>query len=182
MNRSSPLICRIRGLARRTDGLAAIEFALIAPILIMMFFGLIEISNGLMCRQQVGTMASSAADLVAQAQQITNNDRDNVFAATAAIMYPNSTTSLSMVISSVVDDGHGGGKVAWSDAKNGSARAIGSTVAVPTGLIPAGGSVILAEVTYTYVSKASVEITGPITISRSAYSQPRLSTQVARVP
>ena len=122
----------------------------------------------------------SAANLVAQSTQISNSDETNIFAALTAILYPNSTTGTTIILTSIVDDGHGGGTVAWSDASNGTAHTVGAAMTVPSGLIPTGGSVILAEVTYSYQSPSSVIITGPITMTRSSYALPRLSTQVAR--
>jgi hypothetical protein len=53
---------------------------------------------------------------------------------------------------------------------------------VPAGLIPAGGSVILAEVSYPYASPTTVQVTGTITLVRNSYSTPRLVSQIPRIP
>jgi len=170
-----------RGLAS-TSGVAAVEFAFIAPILIVLFFSTVEVSKGMDAHARVAAMASAAADLVAQATQISNADKTNIFAASTAMIYPQAKNDLRIVLTSVIDDGKGGGKVAWSDASSGSARSVGSAVNVASGVIPTGGSVIMAEVSYTYVSPFSKTITGPIAIYRTAYSNPRLANAVARVP
>lgn len=183
MNRfRAVLIAALRRTIPNSDGVAAVEFALLAPVLIALFFGTIEIANGFQCRRQVVAMATTAADLVAQSTQLNNSDEANIFSALISILYPNTTSSASIILTSIIDNGKGGYAVAWSDAQNGTPHPVGSTMAVPAGLIPSGGSVILAEVTYTYHSPTSVTITGPITFSTSAYSAPRLSSQVARVP
>jgi Flp pilus assembly protein TadG len=172
----------VKRMATAHEAVAAVEFALIAPVLIVMFFGLVELSNGFVCLREVSNMASSAANLVAQSTQISGDDETNIFAALSATLYPNPTTGTTIILTSIADDGHGNAKVAWSDALNGTAHTVGAVMTVPSGLIPTGGSVIFAEVTYVYQSPASVIITGPITMTRSSYALPRLATQVARVP
>ena len=164
------------------DGIAAVEFAIVAPILIAMFFGLLELSTSLNCGRQVTNMASSAANLVAQSAEVNNAAQQNIFAAATSILYPNPPADATIVISSVIDDGQGGAKVSWSDASAGAARPVNSIVVVPSGLLPKNGSVILAEVTYTYRSPLSIIIKNPIKLARSSYALPRLSAVVARVP
>src|SRR5438874_1121978 len=45
-------------------GAAAVEFAMLLPIMITLFFGVVETSLALLCRADVSVMASTAADLV----------------------------------------------------------------------------------------------------------------------
>lgn len=51
---------------RDTSGIAATEFALIAPILILLFLGVVEVSNLLVADMKLRATASSVADLMAQ--------------------------------------------------------------------------------------------------------------------
>ena len=79
----------------------------------------------------------------------------NIFNAANSILYPYPSAPAKIVITSAVDDGHGGAKVAWSKAQNTAARTPGATITVPTGLIVSGsgGSVILAEISYSFTSR-----------------------------
>jgi len=172
------LLARFR---RAKDGLAAVEFAMLAPVMVALFLGSIELCDALDCQQKVTGMASTASDLVAQETQITNSDISNVFSAVNSIVYPYPTTGLQIVISSVVDN-NGTAKVAWSDAQNASPRAVGSVVTLPTGVMPSNGSVILAEVTYPYGSPVSDYITGTINMNETFYGRPRRSSIISRVP
>ncbi|HTP75975.1 MAG TPA: TadE/TadG family type IV pilus assembly protein [Rhizomicrobium sp.] len=176
------MLRKLFSFARARDGLAAVEFALIAPVMVTFFLGAIELTDAMGCNSRVVNLASTASDLVAQETQISNAGIANVYSALNSIVYPYPTTNIEIVITSVVDDGHGGGKVAWSDAQNTTARAVNSAVVVPTGVIPTGGSAILAEVTYPYTSPLSDFIVGPVNMTSQFYERPRRSATVARVP
>ncbi|HEX3755866.1 MAG TPA: TadE/TadG family type IV pilus assembly protein, partial [Rhizomicrobium sp.] len=73
---------------KNRDGLAAIEFAFIAPVMVTLFFGTIELADALSCRTDVGSVADTAGDLVAQESTITTADLSNVYNAATAILYP----------------------------------------------------------------------------------------------
>jgi Flp pilus assembly protein TadG len=175
------MLKRLALLWKNRDGLAAVEFALVLPVMISLFFGITELDSALACRSDVTSMASTAADLIAQESQVTDADISNVFSALNEMLYPYPTTSAQIVISSIIDNGSGGGKVAWSNAQNATARTVGSAVTVPSGLIVSGGSVILTEITYSYSSATSHYITGPVTMSNSFYAKPRQVAQISRV-
>jgi Flp pilus assembly protein TadG len=174
------LLQLLRRFRRDKKGLAAIEFAMLAPVMAAMFLGSIELCDALNCQQKVTGMASSAADLVAQETNMTNAGVSNVFSAMNAIVYPYPTTSLKITITSLVDNGRGGGTVQWSDAQNATARAVGATVTVPTGVITTGGTVILAEVAYPYSSPVTDYITGTPSITEVFYERPRRTGAITR--
>lgn len=178
---------RLLSLARRfaTDrrGLAAVEFALIVPVMLVMYFGTLETTNALTAARRVSNVAETAADLVAQETSVTTSDMNDVFSASTAILTPFDTSSVRIVISSVVADSSNVTRVAWSQAYGGAtARSTNSSVTLPTGLTTAGTSVIMAEVTYTYTSPIGTFITGPITMSEKAYLRPRRTTAVSLNP
>jgi len=164
---------------RRADsGMAIVEFALVLPAMLALAFGGLEVTNALICKSDVSNMASSAADLIAQESQVNTTDMNNVFSALGSLIYPFPTAGAKIVITSVIDDGHGGGKVDWSQAYNGTARAQGSAVTVPAGLITTGGSVVLSEVTYTYTPLKSIFVKMPIAMTNTFYSHPRRVAQI----
>ena len=161
------------------DGLAAIEFAFIAPVMIVMFFGAVEFSAAIDCKTRVTAIASTAADLVAQETTVSPGDMTNVFAALNAIIYPYPSGAAKIVISSIVYKTATTGTVAWSDPQNTTARVLGSTVTVPAGLMTSGGSVIFAEISYAYASPTTQVLTGTVTMTGSFYAHPRRSASVA---
>ena len=48
------------------SGAAAVEFAMLLPILITLFFGVVETTLALVCRADVSLMAATSADLISQ--------------------------------------------------------------------------------------------------------------------
>jgi Flp pilus assembly protein TadG len=162
------------------DGLAAVEFAMLAPLMIVTYFGVTEITDSYVARTKVTTVASTAADLVAQEKAVCNAEMNDVFAALSAIMFPYPVNSMQIIVSSIVDAGNGTYKVAWSDAQNANARTVNSIVSVPSGLVSAGGSVILSEVTYNYTSPAGHMITGSLAMTDKFYLRPRRTVQITR--
>jgi Flp pilus assembly protein TadG len=176
---------KLRALRAARAGVAAVEFAVIAPIVVLVFFGLLELSEGVSCRERMENMASTAADLVAQTTQISNAGVQNVFNAANAIMYPYANVAKIKVSSIIADPNNSAnGKVVWSDATTpADARAVGEIIPnMPTGVISTGGSVILAEVSYTYQSPLGTLLKDPITMSSKFYSRPRRSVTVGRTP
>jgi Flp pilus assembly protein TadG len=192
---------RRAGLANES-GLAAVEFALILPLLITLFFGVVEVSLMLSARATVTSVASVTADLVAQKSTVTASDMTNVFTAASAILFPSSLSKATIEVYSIVDDNNSTGKVAWSCKKIGTAAATTGPTTIPkdaygnntTGgdMIKAGnldangtpqyggsGSVIIGKITYSYSSPTSQLVAGTTTMTNIFYARPRRVASIA---
>src|SRR5262245_23803937 len=101
-------------MARDRRGVSAIEFAMIAPILILIYVAIVEAGNLLTLHRRTSSVASTAADLAAQTKTITNDDLKDVIKASGALLTPYPETPLRVVVSSVVADKNNLGKVDWS--------------------------------------------------------------------
>ena len=165
---------------RDPRGLAAVEFALIFPLMIAFYLGAVETSNMLTANRRVTSVAYTAADITAQAISISDADMTDIFAASSAILRPFSVTPLSIRVSSVVANSSGVNKVWWSDGFQTAGLAENSTVTLPAGLTSPGTSVIMAEVTYEYSSPISETVTETITFTDTAYLKPRRTSAVSR--
>jgi len=169
----------LRKACRAQSGMAAVEFAMVLPAMLALVFGSIEVTNALVCKGDVTSTASTAGDLIAQGTKVTDADLNNVYASLAALLYPYPTGSTQVRITSIIDDGQGGAKVAWSKAQNTTPYSTGQSMTVPAGLIQSGGSVIYAEITYPYTSPFTYIIHSPITMTNTYYAHPR---RVAQIP
>lgn len=189
-----------RFLRRDQSGLAAVEFALILPVMLVLFFGVYETSQALAARADVVNLTSAAADLVAQGNTATAADITNAYNAASAILDPYPRTGKagpSIRITSIIDDGlgvkdpttgvtapHASGKVDWVCTQTGSG-ALGAAPArnasidfTPNAIMVAGGSVIRVEVAYQYNSPTLQVITGPIVMKSTFFTKPRRTAQI----
>jgi len=171
---------QLRHYVRSAEGISAVEFALIAPLLITILFGTIEVCNALICRQKITTVASSGSDLVAQDSAITVAQINDVFAALNAIVYPYPSAGAQIIITSVKNDPNHAGQyiVDWSEAQNTTAHTKNASITMPTGIVPTGGSVIFSEVTYNYAPITTIFFPGSVSMSDHFYSKPRKSSFV----
>ncbi|KAK0342675.1 hypothetical protein LTR94_021434 [Friedmanniomyces endolithicus] len=81
-------------LARDETGVSAVEFALIAPVMILFYAGMVDLCQGYMAVRRTSHVAASVADLTAQSRDITKADIDNVFLVGPSIMAPFAPASL----------------------------------------------------------------------------------------
>ena len=171
---------RFGKLATDERGVSAVEFALLLPLMLTLYLGAVEISQGIGADRKVTLTARTVADLVSQAQTISNADMTNSLNAASSVMAPFSSSKLKVVVSSVTVDAQGKATIAWSDTLNGTKRAQGSTVTLPAALAVPSTSLIWSEVQYTYTPVVGHVVTGSLTLKDQIYMRPRLSNTVAR--
>jgi Flp pilus assembly protein TadG len=166
---------------RRSDrGLAAIEFALIIPVMLFTFFGIAEVANYILAARKVANVASSAADLITQDTVISDDEMADVMGALDVVLRPFDPDEAQIRITSVVADEDGETTVAWSDARNTGAYSEGSPIDMPEDIVPNGQGVIMTEVSFTYRTLFGMYLTDGMTVSDTFYLKPRRSTTVER--
>jgi Flp pilus assembly protein TadG len=175
------MLSSIRKFRRSQSGVAAIEFALIIPVMLTTFFGVSEIANYILAARKVSNVASSAADLIAQDTLVTTPEMDDIMGALNVIMHPFDTSNATVRITSVIaDENTGNTTVHWSDALNTAPRTPGASVTIPN-ILANGQSVIMAEVTFRYQTLFGEYLTDGMTVTDTFYLKPRRSTKVERV-
>jgi len=167
-----------RDLSGDCRGLAAVEFAMIVPLMLVLFFGTVEFSSGIAVDRKVTIMARTLSDLTSQNISVTDTVLTNIFNASTGIMTPYSTTPVNSTITELyVDPVSKVARVQWS--KGSSARAAGTTVAIPTALKVGDTFLIFSEVSYKYTPSIGFVMTKTgITMSDFTYTRPRQSTCV----
>jgi Flp pilus assembly protein TadG len=174
------LVHRSHRLVRDERGVSAVEFAILRPLMLTLYLGSVEISQGIAADRKVTLTARTIADLISQVPSINNADMTNSLNAAGAVMAPYPVSKMKLTVSSVVIDAQGKATIAWSDALNGTPRAKGSSVTVPTALNIANTSLIWSEVQYLYKPAIGYVISGTLTLKDQIYMRPRLSDQVVR--
>src|ERR1700731_2560340 len=94
----------VEGLLRDCSGIAATEFAVIVPLMLVMFFGTVEFSSGVAVDRKVTLVARTLSDLTSQSISVTDTDLTNFFAAAAGILTPYSATPTKSTITELYVD------------------------------------------------------------------------------
>jgi Flp pilus assembly protein TadG len=170
----------IQGLHYNEQGVSAVEFALIAPVMVLIYFGCIELSFLMRLDRRVTSTSASLGDLTARLATVTDADMHEMFAAAEVMMQPYDATAANMRLTSVVDNGDGVAKVAWSDGYHLTAYAPGTVLTIPAGIIPSPGSAIMAEVQFNYTGPFSYVLKTERTVSDVFYLRPRRVSEISR--
>lgn len=171
----------LRSFVQKRDGVSSVEFALLIPFMLTLYFGAVEISNALIADRKLNKTGNAVGDLVAQSITIDDQMMQDIFGASAAIMAPFDPSTLSVVVTSVVADQNNQLKVAWSDGYNMNPYSVGASYVLPPGLTTPGSSVIVAEAHYTYTSPVGEILTGGLSYKTEYFLRPRRTSAVARV-
>jgi Flp pilus assembly protein TadG len=187
----------VRGVRRRynawsqnAEGVAAIEFALLAPMISLLFVGAVEMSQALTVDRRAQLIASATADLVARANAtITSTEMTDIMRVGGYMMLPYSSTPLQTTVRNITSSTTSATttKQSWYCSYNLSGT--GATTCacnvtaytLPTGLVNTNDSVVVTEVKYNYtplifdtIMKRTFTKTGAYyVLSKIAYAKPR---------
>ena len=179
---------RLRSLLDDRSGLAAVEFAMIFPIMVVLYFGVVEFSSAIAVDRKATQVARTLSDLTSQSMSVANADLMSFGQAAKAIMTPYPSSPLVSSITEVyVDSVSGVARVQWSKGLTISTTGDvavaataphnpGDVVVLPTTLVAAKGTyVIWSEVSYQYTPAIGIMLaqTG-MTFRDVAYTRPRL--------
>jgi Flp pilus assembly protein TadG len=171
-------------------GTAAIEFAQLAPVLLLMLLATIEFGRAINVDRHFTTATGMAGDLVAREEYLGTSSSaalanlNGMMLSIGQIMQPYDATLLKLAIISVrasptdaTDT-----KVEWTYSYNGKTVPTKcQTYTVPTGLIDKGGSVIVVESSYVYkplFASFVPGITSDLTWTDKSFHSPRVNSCV----
>ncbi len=165
------------------EGMAALEFALLAPVMILLLASTQEISQAITIDRRIAQIASSVADLVARERSTTGAEIDGIMRIGGHLLRPYDGSRLRVTILNVIAnvDNSAQTSVCWSYSHNRGTGPFqsGQTYELPAGIVEAGNSVIVAEVIYDYQAPIFGALTAAILPLRARfYLKPRLSSYV----
>jgi Flp pilus assembly protein TadG len=168
-------------LSENTSGIAAVEFAMVLPIMLVLFFGTVEISNGVAVYRKVTMMAHTLSDLTSQSQEVQSaTDLPNFFAASTGVMMPYSSSPITQNIAEIWVNASGQARVQWSYP---TVVTPGTVVTIPSNLAVANTYVIYSQVSYVYTPVVGyIMSSSGVTLSDFSYTRPRVSTCVLYNP
>ena len=172
-------LSRKRNLAKSEDGISAVEFALIAPLMAIIYFGCIELSIMMTLDRKVTGATAALGDLTSRASSVSNDELSDIIEASRMVMQPNDMTGARIRVTSLYED-DGDAKVAWSDGCNLTPYADDQEVTIPANLIPEDGTLIMAEIEYDYNSNIGYFFSSSKELSDTFYLRPRRVDEITR--
>lgn len=188
----------VAGLLRDCRGVAATEFAIIAPIMLLVFFGTVEFCSAVAIDRKVTLTARTLADLTSQQSSSANGntsnnvakivdaDLQNNFTASIGIMAGYDPSPTKATLSEIYVDSTGVAKIKWSEAAViGSGATQATLVAssrnpdddvtsiVPPELLVKKTYLIFSEVSYQYVPAIGYVLKNGLDLKDVSYTRPR---------
>jgi Flp pilus assembly protein TadG len=173
------ILRRFLSALRDNRGVAAVEFGLMLPLLVMLTLGMSEFTQAYQAQKRLAHVAAATADITAQTRAVTVAETDDIMNAATSLIYPFGTVSLGQRISSLSSNSSGTITVDWSVKKNYN---LTGTPTVPAGYLLANESLIVTDVVYDYRPTFGLYLPTTIRFIRHAYVRPRLSTTVQLLP
>jgi len=180
MKRMSTIWLRVRRrafeLRGNNSGVAAVEFAMIIPIMAALLIGTNEFAAGVAVDRKVTIMARTLSDLTSQNTGVTDVQLTNFFNAGKGIMTPYPSTPVEGTITELfIHPTTLKARVQWS--KGIAVRNKGDIVEIPDALKIAGTYLIYSEVKYKYVPSVAwfINKVDGITLSDTSFTRPRQS-------
>lgn len=172
----------VRTFARSQKGVAAVEFALVVPIMLIIYMGTLEASSLIAMDRKVQSVAGAVGDLVARADKTVSETRiRDYFRAASGIMTPNDANGVEQIVTAVNVSSTGVTSIAWSRGyKNGSyltttQRVVGQTFPLPPEMIAIskGRQVIAGEAIQPFRPMLGLVFDHTVNLYRSSFYLPR---------
>ena len=180
-----------RRFAVSTRGIAAVEFAMIVPVLLLLLLASFDAGRAIALYMKVRAAAFTLASITNQFSTSTNSIQTatmtTITNASARVLDPYPLSAAVEKITLIKATSLTAATVSWSYSLNGTAYTQGTTWTLPSQFRTMNGAIsgsacnsypcyyVLAEVAYTYTPAFGSFVTGPITLSDAVYVTPRSS-------
>jgi Flp pilus assembly protein TadG len=171
-------------------GVSAVEFALIAPIMVLMLFGATEASLLVTVDRKTTLAASTLGDLAAQTDLVSCAELSQISAVTRQVFEPYSGADASLVVASLKLDG-GVPKVEWSkfvqtisgvttcnDVPGTHSLKVGNSVMIDAAMFATGGGIVVGDVEKVHTSVGTSFLPNNIKMHERFYLRPRKSLKL----
>lgn len=167
-----------RRFRKHETGAVLVEFAIILPILVVLFLGLAEFTEAFSVNRKLAGTAGAVADLVAQEASVSDAYLADISTISQELMKPHDTVPFQLVIVSVVADINNNATVDWSYPP-GAYAAGGAYVLPDSTLTTPNSSLIIAEAHYDFTPTVG-HFLGTFEMAEAAYFRPRLAQKVMK--
>lgn len=158
-------------------GIAAVEFALILPVIVLLYFGSVEISQAINVKRVTDLSASTIANLVSQYPSISiSQTMPDILNAATAVLTPYPVASATVRVTCINIDAAGNATVVWSQSLNGTGLTVGKKLTLPAAFSLPNTSVIMGDSTYTFNPVLDWLHFGSFNLTSSVYMLPRAAS------
>lgn len=174
------LMQRFRGFAAARAGIAALEFAILLPMMVFLLFGSVDLIDAVGTNRRTENVAASLADVISRDTEVSDAEITGIWSAMAVLMAPDNAADVRARITSIEVESTSTARIVWSEGHGMSALTEGSTIDLPTDMMIAGTSVILAETEFTYEAPLGILFAGAMDFEHTAYRRSRLVDPIPR--
>jgi Flp pilus assembly protein TadG len=173
-----PLRHLLRRMRRDRRGVAALELAIVMPVLLIILVGSAEAERVVRLQMDLSQAATTMAELAATQPASAQQSIPDYCKGAQLMLSAFGGAPLSIAVASVTNtSGNGSPTVAWQDTSCGNASAIAAPGTMAATLVPStGDSAIVAVATYTYTNPLAFLLPVKITLSETGYARPRATT------
>lgn len=169
------LVRKLRRFARETKAIAAIEFAILAPMMVFLLFGSVDLIDMLGVNRRVQNVAASLSDVTARDTSVTTAEMNGLWAALDVLMYPDDGDAVGARVTSISIVNATTARVVWSRGHGSmAARNANSNVTLPAPMMIVGTSIIMTETEMSYSAPLGFLLGAPVKLSHTAYRRSRL--------
>ena len=168
---------RCINIQKNEDGLAAIEFAILAPLLVAMYLGLAEVATAVSTDRSVSHATNVIGDLASQTSNVNKADLEDVLSATLRIMDIREASKVTIQLDSWSRDSGGKNKLVGSAVMNSGSAALPSfdPATIDNSLLNENAGILVARVAYNYSPLKLLYMKRDITLSDTFVLKPRRS-------
>jgi Flp pilus assembly protein TadG len=186
--------CSVRDFVADKRAIAATEFAVIVPLMLVMFFGTVEFSSAVAINRKVTMIARTLSDLTSQSTSVDDSDMQDTFTASISMIMPYDATLVNGTVAQIYIDSSSVAKIQWSKSGTIASGATQAALTAPPPLLAAGTTVtsmipstllipstylIFSQASYLYTPSVKFVLKSGMTLSDVSYTRPR---QVICVP
>lgn len=168
----------LKRFARDQRGVAAVEFAFVLPILILLYYGMVESTQAVLANRRAGYLTTAVGDLLTQQAQVRTADVEDIFDAGEAVLSPFKTDGLSIRVTSIEIDASGKAVQKWTQAR-GTIEAA-KLEDIDKKLLEPNSALVRAETVYVYKTPFQRVFPSAFTFKHKMDLRPRTGVVIPR--
>ena len=161
------------------DGLAAVEAALVFPVLLVLFLGTFDLGNGILANQKTIRASQVTADLIARSSAVDTSMVDEAVEAGELALNPMPTDTFGVDIVSISFDDDANAVIEWRDTRN--MTPLADVLTRVESLAQAGEGVLVVTIQYEFEPVFAGFVVDTIPMQETAFARGRQGAVVEQI-